>query len=88
MLLDKEITELLYSARELSTLCSQNGWIDADTLVYEVKDKKDESLVLSVKFEEIVMEGSGCVADRIACYGQVELNYNVGKKPVIVNVSK
>lgn len=88
MLEDNEIQELLASARELSALCSQNGWIDTDTLVYEIKQKTADSLILSVNFEEILMEGSGCVADRVRCYGQVELSLDDGQQAVIKRVSR
>ncbi len=67
------VAELLRRAPQLAVLCTQNGWIDNDTLVYEVLECRPGRLLLAVRFEEIVMEGSGCVADRKPCYGRVEV---------------
>jgi hypothetical protein len=67
------IEEYLKSARELSTLCSQNGWIDNETLRYELMEQDDTHAVVNVTFDEVVMEGSGCVADRVSCYGKLRL---------------
>lgn len=57
----------------LARLCTQNGWVDADSLRYEVRERDDQRVLLNVCFSEIVMEGAGCVADRIECFGQIEL---------------
>lgn len=67
------VAELLVRAPQLAVLCTQNGWIDDDTLVYEVLERRPGRLLLAVQFEEIIMEGSGCVADRKPCYGRVEV---------------
>jgi hypothetical protein len=67
------VLDLLRRAPQLAGLCTQNGWIDNDTLVYEVLADQPGRLLLAVQFEEIVMEGAGCVADRKACYGRVEV---------------
>jgi hypothetical protein len=29
--------------------------------------------IVNVTFDEVIMEGSGCVADRISCYGKMRL---------------
>jgi len=62
----------LRSAPELARLCSQNGWIDNDTLRAEVVERRpDGTLVLAVTFEEVVVEAAGCVGTRVPCYGRV-----------------
>ncbi|MHB1943034.1 MAG: hypothetical protein ACYCP0_08260 [Acidiferrobacteraceae bacterium] len=55
---------------QLAALCQQNGWPDADTLQVEVGPPGAGGTLCSVSFEEIVMEGSGCVAGRLARWGQ------------------
>ena len=86
MLSDQTIRELLGSRRELSGLCSQNGWIDSETIDYQVIEQSDQSARLKVSFEEIVMEGSGCIAARIACYGQlhIELGDSIEQAKIMV----
>lgn len=68
----------------INRFCTQNGWIDDDSVRYEVSAAprsdanadagKDPHWVrINVYFTELVMEGSGCVADRVECFGQVDL---------------
>lgn len=57
----------------LARLCTQNGWPDPDTLQVEVVEKQPDSLVCSVSFEEVIMEGAGCIAGRISCWGRYRL---------------
>jgi len=84
MLNDDQILVLLRSRRELSVLCSQNGWIDSDTICYEIVEQSNCLLILNVSFQEIVMEGSGCVAGRVACYGEVKIEFlGSSDKPVL-----
>lgn len=72
--------EYLLSCRDLAELCAQNGWIDNDTLEYEVVDISPEAVVANVRFEEVIMEGSGCIADRISRYGKVRARLNENGK--------
>ncbi len=73
MLSDNQIEDLLVSRRELAALCSQNGWIDSASISYEVIEQADQYFILNVSFTEIIMQGAGCIAGRIACYGQVKI---------------
>ncbi len=57
----------------LSRFCTQNGWVDSDSLRYEVRRRDRDRLYINVHFTEIVMEGAGCVAGRVECFGQLEL---------------
>ncbi len=68
------VRSYLHQCRELVELCSQNGWIDNDTLHYEILDADAAYITAAVSFEEVVMEGSGCVAARVPCFGRVRLN--------------
>ena len=56
---------------DLARLCSQNGWIDNDTLEVEVLEQGRDTLLAAVTFEEVIMEGAGCIAGRVPCYGRV-----------------
>lgn len=67
------IVRWLKSTALIAEFCTQNGWIDDDTLRYEARERDDEHLLINVYFTEVVMEGSGCVADRVDCFGQMAL---------------
>jgi len=51
---------------ELARLCSQNGWIDSQSLRVEVVEHEGDRLIVALAFEEIVSEG----AARVPCFGQ------------------
>lgn len=67
------IDQYLKSSRELTQLCTQNGWIDNETLSYELIEQGHHQAVINVTFDEVLMEGSGCVAGRVPCYGKLRL---------------
>ena len=67
------IQEYLHSCRELSALCTQNGWIDNDTLEVQIVDRRPDQITAAVQFDEIIMEGAGCIAGRVPCFGQVRV---------------
>ena len=75
-----EIDEYLKVCPELATLCSQNGWIDNSSLRSEILSENAYEVLLAVYFDEVVMEGSGCVAAIRPCYGRVRVQTdNSGK---------
>ena len=80
------LLQALTVAPELASLCTQNGWIDNDTLSYEIIEEEADRWLLAVQFEEIIMEGSGCVAGRIPCYGRVRLARRANQKDLIVEI--
>lgn len=57
----------------LAHLCQQNGWPDAESLQVETRTLSAHAAICSVSFEEILMEGSGCVAGRATRWGQFEV---------------
>jgi hypothetical protein len=67
------LAQFLHTWTGLAALCSQNGWIDNDSLELEVIEAQDDALVINVQFEEIIMEGAGCIADRVSCFGRVAI---------------
>ncbi|MHB1566566.1 MAG: hypothetical protein ACYCXG_07600 [Acidiferrobacter sp.] len=54
----------------LAALCSQNGWPDNDTLKVDVVGSSAQGVICTVAFEEILVEGAGCVAGRVPCFGR------------------
>ena len=66
----------LAACPELARLTSQNGWIDNATLRIKVLAQGGGWVRAAVQFEEVVMEGAGCVADRKACFGLVRAELN------------
>jgi len=71
----KAVHRILCEDNGLSTLCTQNGWIDNDTIWFEVDQSDAEGARVSVHFEEVVMKGGGCVAKRQPCWGRVRLQW-------------
>ena len=57
----------------LARFCSQNGWIDEASLEYEVRVREPGSVVLAIRFDEIVVKAAGCVGRRIPCFGLLRL---------------
>lgn len=71
--MNEAISGYLSHCRELNRLCTQNGWIDSDSIRWEVVDGDLVGPVIAVQFTEIVMEGAGCVAARVPCYGRMRI---------------
>lgn len=61
----------------LARLCVQNGWPDTETLRVETQMVSAQRLICNVSFDEILMGGAGCVAGRVARWGQFELRTDV-----------
>jgi len=72
----KPIKKFFASTPKLAELCSQNGWPDPGSLNLAVLDEcpadtaGNSEVVCSVTFDEVIMEGSGCEAGRVACWGR------------------
>ncbi len=67
------IETYLKSCRELSRFCSQNGWIDNQSLHYTVIIETANEVFVEVEFDELLMAGSGQLSGRITCCGQLHL---------------
>lgn len=67
------IRDYLLRCRELSDLCTQNGWIDNATLQIDVESRDGGDVRVAVEFTEVIMEGGGCIADRRACFGKLSI---------------
>lgn len=84
--MSREIAEYLKVCPELTTLCSQNGWIDNSSLRSEILSKSSHEILLAVYFDEVVMEGSGCVATIKPCYGRVRVQTDSSGRPMRIQV--
>lgn len=69
----QHIREYLERCREIAGFTSQNGWIDNDTLRFELLERGEDEALIYVEFDEVLMEGAGCVAGRVPCYGRLRL---------------
>lgn len=69
----QNVARYLMSCRELTAFCSHNGWIDDNTLDYEIIERNDRYVIAFVKFEEVITESAGRVAGRIPCQGRLRL---------------
>lgn len=58
----------------LASLCTQNGWPDSDSLKVQVVERTGDGVVCTVSFDEILVEGAGCVAGRVPCWGRFRLD--------------
>lgn len=83
-LLEQNVRRFLWEWPGLNVFCTQNGWIDNDTLWFEIQSRRTNEVTVAVKFIEILMEGSGCVADRRECFGKLRLR--LGENNEIVGV--
>nr|VFK44290.1 MAG: hypothetical protein BECKTC1821D_GA0114238_102012 [Candidatus Kentron sp. TC] len=67
------IHQYLSECRELSRFCSQNGWIDNETIEIDILQKEGESVIATVMFQEIIVEAAGCIGGRVPCQGRVRI---------------
>lgn len=70
------IEEYLRRCRELNAFCSENGWIDNDTLRWKVIAEHNDWIEVTVIFNEVTTQGGGCVARHIECFGRLRLQLN------------
>ena len=67
------ILTYLKQCKQINQFCTQNGWIDNDSISFEIKEEDSSEMMINVTFNEIIMEGAGCIAGNIACFGQLKL---------------
>lgn len=73
-MLDRQaIRDFLERCSELAKLCTQNGWVDNDTLTFEVRSFNVDEAIVTVFFDEVIKEGSGSPVDRVACFGKLRV---------------
>jgi hypothetical protein len=67
------IGSYLKSCRELSRFCSRDGWVDSDSLRFTIIMEIGNEIIVDIEFDELLMAGSGSLASRITCRGQLHL---------------
>ena len=74
-----EIGAYLARCRELAGFCSQNGWIDNESIEFEIQAGATPGILLvAVKFTEVIMKGAGCEARRLPRFARLRLSLNPG----------
>jgi len=77
------IARFLCSCRELMRLTGQHGWVDGDTLTFEVIEDRPEAAIVAVSFVEVVTEeGASDKADRLVRSGRLRLHFDAAGEVV------
>lgn len=71
----KSLLDFFAATPRLAELCTQNGWPDPNSLKVSVIENKPDEAMCAVSFDEVVMEGSGCEAGRVPCWGKIRLRF-------------
>jgi hypothetical protein len=71
----KSLLDFFAATPRLAELCTQNGWPDPNSLKVSVIENKPDEALCAVSFDEVVMEGSGCEAGRVPCWGKIRLRF-------------
>ncbi len=74
----QSLLEFFAKTPRLAELCTQNGWPDPETIKLSVIENKSDEALCAVSFDEVVMEGSGCEAGRVPCWGKIRLRFTPG----------
>lgn len=82
----KSLTDFFATTPKLAELCSQNGWPDPDSLKVSVIENKPDEALCAVSFDEVVMEGSGCEAGRVGCWGKIRVKLNPQGEPIAAEI--
>lgn len=67
------IAAYLARCRELAGFCWQNGWIDNDSIEFDIQENAGRQVVVAVKFTEVIMKGAGCEARRMPRFARLRL---------------
>jgi hypothetical protein len=67
------IETYLKSCVELARFCSQNGWIDSNSVRYQVIREFGNEIIIEIEFDEMLQAGTDTVVERIPCRGQLHL---------------
>lgn len=68
-----QIKTYLKQCRELVQFTHDNGWIDNDSLTFEILAQEADQITVEVSFEEIMLSSAGCCAVRERRWGQLHL---------------
>jgi hypothetical protein len=76
----KAINDFFQTTPRLAELCTQNGWPDPQSLQVDLLEQIPGEILCSVSFDEVVMEGAGCEAGRVPCWGRYRVKVNMQNK--------
>lgn len=68
------IENYLKSSHEISRFCSQNGWIDNESLRYVVIWETHNEVCVDIAFDELLLESGGNLPVKVSCRGQLRLS--------------
>ena len=72
------IAAYLTRCRELAGFCAHNGWIDNDSIEFEIQPGASPGILeVAVKFTEVIMKGAGCEARRLPRFARLQLSLDV-----------
>ena len=74
--------EFFAASSRVAQLCTQNGWPDPETVRIEVLEEDDTQALCAIQFDEVIMEGSGCEAGRVTCWGRFRVRLDGSGKVV------
>lgn len=70
----------------ITQLCTQNGWPDPASMRIKLLEEDDRQVLCAVKFDEVIMEGSGCEAGRVACWGRFRVRLDARGRVVVAEL--
>ena len=73
---DNQIGNYLSRCKELVAFSDQGGWFEPDSIRFRIADEKEDSLLLAITYEEVVMEAAGCCATRLDRFGYLRLFFS------------
>lgn len=76
----KSVDNFFQTTPRLTELCTQNGWPDPQSLHVDLLAQTADELSCSVTFDEVIMEGAGCEAGRVPCWGRYRVKLNPQNK--------
>lgn len=74
------IQDFLCRCRELTRFCSENGWIDNNSIAYRILERNEDHMLLAVEFTEVISEGTESAVERVPCFGQLRLDLDSAGK--------
>lgn len=71
---NEAIRDYLLNCRELNDFTTRNGWIDDDTITFEILEDEPDGSLIMVEFTEVIREEDGNSLDRVPCTGKMRLS--------------
>lgn len=72
-ILEDKIADYLSSCRELANLIDSGGWLDTDSLEFEIVNNAEREVTVAVRFVEVVTNAYGGPVERLDRQGYLVL---------------